>query len=141
MKAETVAVNLTRESIKNGDPAEYGGYIVKTNGKVGFTKPIRGGNASFDPTKVHVPKGATIVGMYHTHPESRLEGEGPSPQDVYYLRTAARAGWVGYVAGSYSGIVRRYTESEPVKGYFDTGVYGTKIGVVPCAASNGGTCQ
>jgi len=142
MNAETAAVNLTRESIRNGHPAEYGGDITKTNGKISFTKPIRGRNGSFNPSQVHVPKGATVVGVYHTHPESSAkEAEGPSVGDINYLRAPGRTGWVGYVVGSYSGVVYRYTGSEPVKGPFDTAIYGTRIGVVPCPASNGGTCQ
>ena len=142
MNAETAAVNVTRESIRNGHPAEYGGDIIKTNGKISFTKPTRGRNGSFNPSQVHVPKGATVVGVYHTHPESSAEeAEGPSVGDINYLRAPGRTGWVGYVVGSYSGVVYRYTGSEPVKGPFDTAIYGTRIGVVPCPASNGGTCQ
>lgn len=132
MKAETAAIKRTRDSIKNGHPSEYGGLILENKGKFTYTEPMKGTEENFDPDKVPVPKGYQVVGDYHTHPHTTAaEGQGPAPGDIYWLRTPERASRIDYVADSYSGAVYRYTQREPVKGPYDTAVYGTKIGVVP----------
>lgn len=134
MSAERAAIGPTRESVRKGPYHEYGGLILSRNkdGRLTYTKPIKGQERTVDLDSIHVPKGYTVVGEYHTHPHATAaEGEGPSPEDIYRLRTPERASRIGYVADSYSGTVYRYTQSEPVKGPFDTNVYGTQIGTVP----------
>ncbi len=133
MSAETAAIKPTRDSVKNGDYHEYGGLILQRDksGNLSATKPIAGKERSVDLDSILVPKGYTVVGEYHTHPHGTAdEGQGPSPQDIGRLRQLGD-GRTGYVVDSYSGVVFRYTGREPVKGPFDTNVYGTKIGVIP----------
>jgi RHS repeat-associated protein len=134
MSAETAAIKPTRESVKNGNYHEYGGLILErdSDGHIISTKPIAGQERTVDVDSIHVPKGYTVVGEYHTHPHATAdEGKGPSPADIYRLRTPERASRVGYVVDSYSGAVYRYTQNEPVRGPYDTRVYGTPIGTIP----------
>jgi len=134
MSAETAAIKPTRESVKNGDYHEYGGLILErdSDGRISSTKPIAGKERTVDVDSIHVPKGYTVVGEYHTHPHATAaEGQGPSPADIYRLRTPERASRVGYVVDSFSGVVYRYTQNEPVRGPYDTKVYGTPIGTIP----------
>ncbi len=134
MSAETAAIKPTRDSVKNGNYHEYGGLILErdSDGHISSTKPISGQERTVDVDSIHVPKGYTVVGEYHTHPHATAaEGQGPSTADIYRLRTPERASRVGYVVDSYSGVVYRYTQSEPVRGPYDTKVYGTAIGTIP----------
>ena len=134
MSAEKAAIGPTRESVQNGSYHEYGGLILSRDkdGKLIYTKPIAGQERTVDLDSIHVPKGYTVRGEYHTHPHATAaEGQGPSPADIYRLRTPERASRIGYVVDSYSGVVYRYTQNEPVQGPYDTKVYGTPIGTIP----------
>lgn len=137
MAAEKAALGLTRAALKEGHHVEYGGYIIKSNkdGSLTYTKPISGSEREFDYSNVKVPKGFSVVGEYHTHPHATsAEGEGPSTGDINRLRIIAHDQHVdrpGFVADTFSGNVYRYTQWEPIKSMYDTGVYGTKIGNIP----------
>jgi hypothetical protein len=134
MAAERKAIKRTRAALRAGRHVEYSGLIIQSNkdGSLTYTEPAPGGENSSNVDKIPVPEGFTVVGEYHTHPHTTHdEGEGPSPQDIYHLRTPERASRMGYVVDSYSGAVYRYTQTEPVKGPFDVAVYGTKIGTIP----------
>lgn len=132
--AEKAAIVPTRASVANHDPHEYGGLILQRDkdGKISATRPIPGQERQVDVDSIKVPRGYSVVGEYHTHPHATaIEGQGPSPTDIYRLRTPELAGRTAYVVDSYSGAVYRYNQSAPVRGPFDTAVYGTKIATIP----------
>jgi len=135
--AEKEALGLTRAALEEGHRVEYGGWIIKSNkdGSLSYTKPAKGGEGELDIDSIPVPKGFTKVAEYHTHPNTTsAEGEGPSTHDINRLRAVAHDQHVdrpGYVSDAYSGNVYRYTQWEPIKSMYDTGVYGTKIGNIP----------
>jgi len=137
MAAEKKALRLTRAALKEGRHVEYGGWIVRSNrdGSLSYTKPAKGEEGEIDMDKIPVPKGASVVAEYHTHPHTTsAEGEGADAGDVNHLRYVAATEHVdrpGYVADTYSGNVYRYTQWEPIKGLFDTRTFGTMIGNVP----------
>jgi uncharacterized Zn-binding protein involved in type VI secretion len=60
---------------------EFGGLIYQNpDGTYGYTEPSPGDGASFDPTTVSAPPGATVVGDYHTHADYSTEGPNGEPQ-------------------------------------------------------------
>ena len=59
---------------------EFGGLIYRNaDGTYGYTEPSPGTGASFDPTSVSAPAGATVVGDYHTHADYSTVGPDRMP--------------------------------------------------------------
>lgn len=137
MAAEKEALKLTQDLLNQGIRIEHGGLIIRNDkdGTLKYLKPIAGEERTVDLDSIRVPAGYTVIGEYHTHPHVRLvEGEGPSPGDIFRLQAIARNEHmerIGYVATTYTGDVYRYTRFEPVQGWWDATTYGTKIGTIP----------
>jgi hypothetical protein len=73
-KAAYAALNQCNETSINKN-REYGGFIYEKNGAYYYTAPREGEETGYDlgQSEGMVPKGATVVGDYHTHGNYSIE--------------------------------------------------------------------
>ena len=105
------------QSIK--DNLEYGGYIYKNaDGTYGYTSPLKGTDQGFNPSSAlsFVPKGASIVGDYHTHADySLVDATGAAIRTSDPLRDAFNSD--NFSSTDYRGIAADAGSNAAYRGY------------------------
>ena len=112
---DEAAIAALSEALPLSVQFEYAGVIYEQDGRFHFTEPKSSGEVHDIEVHVQYPSGAKLVGLYHTHPDTKtLTQSGAdfgwfSPYDI---AVAEQLGLPSYMAYCATGDVRKFVPGE-----------------------------
>jgi hypothetical protein len=93
--AEKLAMDLSKDY-------EFGGALYEREGKYFFTTAVTNKNSYKVDYQISLPKGAKMIGMYHTHPDSSPYSDAFSVSDIETANRMMMTMYVGVVSKNHT---------------------------------------